>query len=161
MSPIRSLTHAIRSLTHDENGQALVEFALVLPVFLLLVFGMLDFGKAYNYWNDATHLTAAGARFAAVNRKPNPASTQSLQLQIRNQADTAELRNGGTSAVTTPAQVCVEFPNNTSAYGEPVRVRMTFTYKFIPFLGIVNKTIVSTTVMRLEAVPTTYTAGCA
>jgi len=151
----------IRSLIHDEKGQALVEFALVLPLLVLLVFGLLDFGKAYNYWNDATHLTAAGARFAAVNRKPNPASTQSLQLQIRNQADTAELRNGGTAAVPAPAQICVDFPNSVSTYGEPVRVRMTFTYKFIPFLNILNKTITSSTVMRLEAVPTTYSAGCA
>ena len=51
-----------------------MEFALVLPLLLLLVFGMLDFGKAYNYWNDATHLTAEGARYAAVNRKPDPAN---------------------------------------------------------------------------------------
>jgi Flp pilus assembly protein TadG len=154
----------IQSLTHHESGQALVEFALVLPLLFLLLFGMLDFGKAYNYWNDATHLTAEGARFAAVDRKPDPANTQSLQLQIRNQADTTELRSGGTSAIAAPAQVCVEFPNSTSTYGDPVLVRMTFTYNFIPFIGnkigFLSRTISSTTVMRLETLPTTYSAGC-
>jgi hypothetical protein len=149
---------------NNESGQALVEFALVLPLLLLLVFGMLDFGKAYNYWNDATHLTAEGARFATVNRKPDVASSDSLQLQIRNQADSGELRNGGTAAVAAPAQVCVEFPNGTPVYGDPVRVRMSFTYTFIPFIGnkvgFLSRTITSTSVMRLETLPTTYSAGC-
>lgn len=140
-----------------------MEFALVLPLLILLLFGMLDFGKAYNYWNDANHLTAEGARFAAVNRKPDPANPQSLQLQLRNQADTAELRDGTTSAVSSPAQVCIDFPNGTS-YGDPVRVRMTFTYNFIPVIGnrigFLSRTIEATSVMRLEALPTTYSAGC-
>jgi Flp pilus assembly protein TadG len=152
------------SSLHDESGQALVEFALVLPLLVLLLFGMLDFGKAYNYWNDATHLTAEGARFAAVNRKPDPASAQSLQLQLREQADTDELRNGGSAAVAAPAQVCIAFPNGTSAFGDPVRVSMTFTYTFIPLIGdaagFMTRTITSTSVMRLEALPTTYSAGC-
>jgi hypothetical protein len=152
----------IPSLISDETGQALVEFAVVLPLLLLLVFGMLDFGKAYNYWNDATHLTAEGARYATVNRKPDPANPQSLQVQIRNQADTAELRNG---TPATPTQVCVDFPNGTPIIGDPVRMRMTFTYTFLPFigaeLGVLSRTITSSTVMRLEALPTTYSAGCA
>jgi Flp pilus assembly protein TadG len=155
----------LTSITHDESGQALVEFALVLPLLLLLVLGMVDFGKAYNYWNDATHLTAEGARFAAVNRKPDPADPLSLQRQILNQADSVELRAGLTSpTVVAPAQVCVDFPNGTQAFGDPVRVSMTFTYHFLPFIGnkttILTKTITSSTVMRLEAVPSTYSAGC-
>ena len=94
---------------------------------------MLDFGKAFNYWNDTTHLTAEGARFAAVNRKPDPANPLSLQQpDPQDQADTAELRTGGTDSVAAPAQVCVDFPNGTSAVGDPVRVTMTFTYHWLP-----------------------------
>jgi Flp pilus assembly protein TadG len=152
------------SLTNDESGQALVEFALVLPVLVLILFGMLDFGKAYNYWNDATHLTAEGARYAAVDRKPVPGGSESLQLQIRNQADTTELRSGGTAAVAAPATVCISFPNGTSTFGDPVEVRMTFTYSFIPIIGnrvgFMTRTINSTSVMRLETPPTNYSAGC-
>lgn len=159
-------TNMSSSLIHDESGQALVEFALVLPLLVLLLFGMLDFGKAYNYWNDTTHLTAEAARYAVVNRKPDPANTQSLQEQIRDQADTAELRDGGSSSVTAPAQVCVEFPNGTAPVaGDPVLVRMAFTYTFIPLIGnkagFMSRTITSTSVMRLEAQPTAYSAGCA
>jgi len=154
-----------RSTLRSEDGQALVEFALVLPLLVLLLFGMLDFGKAFNYWNDATHLSAEGARFAVVDRKPDPASTASLQAQIRDQADTAELRGGGTSAVASPAQVCVDFPNGTANVGDPVRVRMNFTYAWLPLIGnriaIAQTTVSATSIMRLEAPPTTYSPGCA
>ena len=157
----------------NQEGQALVEFALVLPILMLTLLAMLHFGKAFNYWNDATHLTAEAARFAAVNRKPDPANTSSLQQQIRNQTDTAELRNG-TGPVTQAAQVCVDFPNGTSNAGDPVRVTMTFKYAWIPLIrnglgrpllqngiNVPDSTVTSTTVMRLEAAPTNYSAGCA
>jgi Flp pilus assembly protein TadG len=147
----------------DESGQALPEFALVLPVLVLILFSVIHFGKAFNYWNDATHLTAEAARFAAVNRKPDPANAASLQQQIKNQADTAELRNG-TGAVSAP-QVCVNFPNGTSNAGDPVRVTMSFTYSWIPLIGsrigTASSAITSSTVMRLETTPTNFSAGCA
>jgi Flp pilus assembly protein TadG len=155
----------LRSLAHQQDGQALVEFALVLPLLAIFLFGMLDFGKAYNYWNDATHLSAEAARYAAVNSAPDPGSAVSLQAQIQDQADTGELRDGATASVPSAATVCIDFPNGTSNPGDPVRVRMTFTYAWVPFIGkqlsSLSTTISSTSVMRLEAPPTTYSAGCA
>jgi Flp pilus assembly protein TadG len=153
------------SLTREQDGQALVEFVLVLPLILLLFLGMLDFGKAYNYWSDANQLSAEGARFAVVNRKPNPTDAASMQVQIRNSADTSELRSGGSTAVASPAQVCIDFPNGTSNVGDPVRVRVSFTYTFLPFIGnrlpALSKAVDTTSIMRLEATPTNYSAGCA
>jgi len=164
-----ALKHHIR----DEEGQALVEFALVLPVLALILFSVVHFGKAFNYWNDATHLTAEAARFAAVNRKPDLANAATLQQQIKNQVDSAELKNG-TGSVTQAAQVCVDFPNGTTNGGDPVRVTLTFKYAWIPLIrdgigkpllkngiGVPDTTVTSTTVMRLETPPTNYTAGCA
>jgi hypothetical protein len=153
------------SVTSNESGQALPEFALVLPLLLVLLFGMLDFGKAFNYWIDTTQITAEGARYAAVNRKPDPLNGLSLQQQLRGQGNTGELRNGGTDTVAAPAEVCVEFPNGTSNPGDPVRMRMTFTYHWLPFLGsnvgLTDTTITSTATMRLETTPSNYVAGCA
>ena len=152
---------SLRSLLARQDGQALAEFALVIPILALVLFGMIDLGRAFNYWNDTTHLTAEGARYAAVNRKPDPGSGVSLQAQIHNQADTAELRSGGTSSVASAAQVCIDFPNGTSNIGDPVRVTMSFTYSWLPLLPHVDSTIDSSTVMRIEAPPTNYAAGCA
>jgi Flp pilus assembly protein TadG len=163
----------IRSIPAGESGQALVEFALVLPILLLVLFAMLDFGKLFNYWQDATHISAEGARYAAVNRKPDPSDTASLQLQLLGQADTPELRSGdlanGTASASVPAgaQVCISFPNGTSNAGDPVRVTITFAYNWLSFLtsdigaGLpTSQTVTSSSTMRLEATPTTYSAGC-
>ncbi|HVD26830.1 MAG TPA: TadE family protein [Gaiellaceae bacterium] len=146
-----------------DRGVALVEFALILPVLALMLFGMLDFGKAFNYWIDETHLANEGARFAVVNK--NPASSGSLQQYIRDQVTSNELRNGGTSSVPGPVQVCIEFPNGTSNVGDPVRVTLTATYRWLGVLAarmsVTQTTISGASTMRLEARPTNYSAGCA
>ena len=50
-----------------ERGQSLVEFALVLPVFMLLVFGILDGGRAIVAYNDVAQSTRNVARVASVS----------------------------------------------------------------------------------------------
>ena len=50
----------------SERGTAVVEFALVGPILFLLVLGILDFGRALNYYNTLTQLAGQGARAAAV-----------------------------------------------------------------------------------------------
>ena len=128
---------------------------------MVILFAVIAFGKALNYWNDATHITAEGARYAAVNNKPYPANPASLQTQLQAQSDTTELRSGGTPDVPSGSQVCIDFPNGTAKRGDPVRVEMRFTFNWIPLLKIAPATVRSTAVMRLETTPTTYAAGCA
>lgn len=142
-----------------ESGVALVEFAFVAPLLFLLLFGMLEMGKAFNYWNDATHLANEGARWAVVNRVP---SGGSLQRYIQQQADTTELRNGGGGEVPSPAKVCIEFPTGSTEIGEPVKVSVSFNYKWLPILGLgaTTSTLAATSTMRLEQTPTAYGAGC-
>src|SRR5919199_6301171 len=60
----------VLSRCREDRGVALTEMALVLPLLLLLILGMIDFGKAINYWIDNTHLANAGARLAVVNGNP-------------------------------------------------------------------------------------------
>jgi len=142
---------------------AIVEFALVLPLLLIVLFGILDFGRAINYWIDETHLANEAARWAVVNRNPGPLG--SLQQSVQQQSDSAELRNGGTSAVPSPARVCISFPNGTANVGDPVQATVSTTYNWLPFLGqklgLAGTTITGTATMRLEALPSNYGAGCA
>lgn len=150
-----------RSPYGSEAGVSIVEFALVLPVLLVLLLGMLDFGKAFNYWLDSTHLANAGARWAVVDKNPGGGT---LQQYVQGQADTPELRSGGTSSVPAPLQVCISFPNGTANVGDPVHVSASLTYNWLPFLGsrlgITQTTISGTATMRLEAKPSVYGAGC-
>jgi Flp pilus assembly protein TadG len=136
----------------DQSGAALVEFALLLPILMLLLLGMLDLGKAFNYWIDETHLAHEGARFAAVGKNPGPGAT--LQESLKQRANTAELEGR--------LQVCVSYPNG-AIVGEPVEVSVTSTYPFLTFvankLGVAQKTITATSTMRLER-PATIAAAC-
>ena len=147
----------------------MVEFALVLPLLLLLVLAMTDFGKAFNYWIDETHLANEGARLAAVNGSPGncPSGSTATNLAhyIQCQAETTELRNGGTSWIAQPARVCITLPTNpatgtTGNVGDPVQVTVTATYSWLgfvaPSIGRTQSTITGTSTMRLEAKPTTY-----
>jgi hypothetical protein len=136
---------------------------------MIVLLGIIDFGKAFNYWNDATHIAAEGARYAAVNTKPYPGSPGSLQAQLLAQGDTNELRAGGTDSIATAPTVCVRFPdktdptvdNPTPRRGDPVEVKMTFQYSWLPLLDLDDTSITSTAIMRLETAPNGYAAGCA
>jgi Flp pilus assembly protein TadG len=142
-------------------GAVTVEFVLVLPIFLVLMLGTFDFGKAFTYWIDGTHLSHEGARYAAVGKNPGPGAT--LADSIKSRADTAELRNGSDS-VSTPLKVCVSFPAGTSRVGDPVEVDVEFTYSFLSYVNSVYPSITSRTVtnkstMRIER-PPTFAAHC-
>jgi Flp pilus assembly protein TadG len=155
----------------DERGAALVEFALVVPILLVLLMAMLDFGKAFNYWIDETQLASSGARWAVVNtgpgQCPDGTTATSLVAYIQCQADTKELRSGGTNSVANPAKVCISFPpvagHSAPLVGDPVRVTVSVSYRWLPIIGqrisTVATTIKGESTMRLEA-PPTYTASC-
>jgi hypothetical protein len=49
------------------TGQALVEFALVLPMFLLVLFGLIDVGRYVYTWNALNQAAREGARYGSVN----------------------------------------------------------------------------------------------
>jgi Flp pilus assembly protein TadG len=58
-----------------DRGQALVEFALVVPLFLLLVLGIVGFGQAYNNYENLTDAVRAAAREGAAQQSQALACT--------------------------------------------------------------------------------------
>lgn len=148
-----------------EGGVALVEFALVLPLLLILVFGFLQFGIAMNAKIDSTHLTAEGSRYITVNQNPGltdpDISPKTMQNYIRSRADTIALRSSGTT-------VCISYPTNPETgtagkVGDPVRVTLSHVYSIFPFItapSTVSLPVTSEATMRLEAEPTNIPAGC-
>jgi len=50
----------------NERGASAVEFALILPILVILIFGIFEFGIAYNNYIAITHAAREGARLAAV-----------------------------------------------------------------------------------------------
>ena len=141
-----------RGKIRDERGVAMAEFALIAPVLLLIVAGMLGFGRLLFYWVDANHLANEATRWAAVDR--NPYGT-SLQDYIANAA-TAEFKNG--------LRVCLDFPSGgTPQIGDPLRIRVQKPFTFVPIVGI-SLTVRASSTQRIERFengtsPTNYAAG--
>lgn len=140
-----------------DRGTALVEFALVAPVFMLLLVAMIDIGKGFNYWIDQTHLANMGARWAVVGQNPGSGS---LQEYVASLADTPELKSGGSSSLPAGVSVCVLYPGKsfaTAVVGDPVEVDVVSTYHWVPLVGGAvggpSLKLKSTATMRLEQPP--------
>jgi Flp pilus assembly protein TadG len=56
------------NIRRDQQGQAVVEFAIIVPLLALLLFAILQFGIVFNNYLTLTDAVRAGARKAAVSR---------------------------------------------------------------------------------------------
>lgn len=167
----RSPSKRFLTRLRDERGTSVTELALAMPVLLLLILGMVDFGKAINYWIDQTHLANEGARLAVVNNNPGGTS-QTLQQFLLSQTETAEQRGcqqappfRGTQRTAKCATVAICFYSaaggvtTTPTVGDTVEVLVRYDYDWLrgfPFPGNPQTTIAGKSAMRLEAVPTNY-----
>jgi Flp pilus assembly protein TadG len=137
----------------DESGQAMVEFALVLIPFLMLVVGVIQFGIGLNFWLDAQRIANQGARWAAVNcgqdatppTSPNPCDPN-LQTTLVNMATSTGLKRS--------TQVSICFPSGPTV-GNPVTVRLTAPFDFVPVIPIGSFTLKAEATMRIERPPRT------
>ncbi len=64
-----------RRLHKHEGAQGLVEFALMIPVFLILVFGIIDFGFGLKAYITVSQAVREGARYGSIGNPPGPAFT--------------------------------------------------------------------------------------
>jgi Flp pilus assembly pilin Flp len=75
----------LRRLMGDEEGAAVVEFALVMPILALIIFGIIDFGRAFYTVNNIISAVREGSRYGAI--LPAPMSTigqQEIRERVRN-----------------------------------------------------------------------------
>jgi Flp pilus assembly protein TadG len=152
----RTTRGLVRHVRQD-RGQALVEFAVVLPVLMLIIVGILTFGRYENYANQETQLASSGARWASVN--VNPSTSQTLQAYIQSQTS-GELLNGS-SDVSSPVEVFIYYPTGSSnTVGNSVRVCVTATVRLLPMLGSVSSaTIAEVATMRIEQAATNWSTS--
>ena len=128
-----------RTDIRNERGQTMVEFAMVLPILLVVVFSVIQFGILYNHYITLTDATRVGARKGAVSRTaPNP-----IALAV---AATRAAAPG-----LKPAKLGVTATATAWAPGADITVEATYPYD-IDVLGIVvaSGTLRSKTVERVE-----------
>jgi Flp pilus assembly protein TadG len=117
----------------------MVEFALVVPILCVILFGVFQFGALYNDYVTLTDATRVGARKGAVSRHDaNPAG-----------AAATAARNSAPGL--TPAKLTVNVTATGWQHGDSVTVEALYPYK-INLLGVVVKTgtLKSKTTERVE-----------
>jgi Flp pilus assembly protein TadG len=109
----------------------MVELALLLPVLVLLVFGLVEFGRAYNAKVTVTHAAREGVREYAINGDAGAAATVA--------------RNAATSL--DPGLISVSTTGCTPGDPTELTVQYPFTYD-IPLFGNATINLTGTGVMR-------------
>jgi Flp pilus assembly protein TadG len=148
-----------------EGGQSLVEFALVFPLFMLLIFGIFDAGRLIYTYNTVSNAARDGARVAIVNQ-----STSGTDTCDTTSATAWSVGCALQSAIglgLQPADVVVQYrdPTDTGPCAAPLigciaSVEVTGTYRALtPVIGqiIGDVALTSTTKMAIERVCTNPT----
>ena len=98
----------------SEGGAAAVEFALVIPAFLLIICGICDFGNLYFQMDIVNEAARQGARLAAVNQETSQQISTALQSSYGNQLTVSESpaspTSGSNVTVTVTSTVTIMTP---------------------------------------------------
>lgn len=146
-----SLTHALRRLRRSERGAEFVEFALALPLLLLVVLGIMDFGLMFQQYLVITNAAREAARVAVL-----PTYTAADAQQRAQDYITASLITGGnTASVSSPSYGSQVVGSN--CYGT-VSITVTYPHNFMFLSGIGTyfgasfgtKNLTATATMRTE-----------
>ena len=108
-----------RRFRQTDAGQTLVEFAMVLPLMLILMFGIVDFGRAFYVWLTVTNAAREGARVAAT-QQPSTAVTTRIS---------DAMGPLGTSQLTTT------LGNVQGPRGQATTVDLVYNFNFVTPIG--------------------------
>ena len=101
----------------------MAEFALIVPIFLVLVFAIVDFGMGFHAWITVTNSAREGARLGAVG-----GSGAGIEQRVRDTADTLD-----------QDKMTVTVTNAQGTPGSSVVVQVEYDYDMItPLTGLVS-----------------------
>lgn len=125
--PVRRLLHRFRQ---TEAGQSLVEFTMILPIFLVLMFGLVDFGRAFYTWLLVTNAAREGARVAAVQ-----ADNSSIDGRIYD----SFCSSYPSECSLEPTKLTISKTNVQGVRGSAVTIDLAYNFEFVTPLGSILK----------------------
>jgi Flp pilus assembly protein TadG len=135
-----------RLAARSAKGQSLVEFALVFPVFILLLIGLFDFGRAVFAFNTISNASRESVRIAIVNQTEADVEAEAFKQAV--------------SLGLAPADVTISYgdPSGTGTCSSPFvgcRAAVTVQYTFVAATPVIGQiigpfTMSSTTEMPVE-----------
>ncbi len=134
----------IRKMWRGQQGVAAVEYVLVLPLFLILIFGVIDFGLAMYAKGLITNASQEGARFGAIYRLDS-VTVGDIQTHVQNYLQGAGF----------PDPVTITVTGAGGPSGSPLSVRVDYAYRLLTLPDLVagltgDLGLSAETVRRLE-----------
>jgi Flp pilus assembly protein TadG len=131
---------------NDERGAAAVEFALVLPLLVLLLFGIIEFSRVWNLKQTLTDAAREGTRIAVISER-----MELTQTQLEDSVRRTVMRIAALAALD-PAQLDI-VPTVGGSPGTTAQVALTYPYDPLFgawFPGLQSLQLSTTFVMRNE-----------
>lgn len=133
----------IRKWKISEQGQALVELAMVLPILLLLLFGIIEYGRIMSAGLVVTHSARDAARFGSVG-----ATDSEIIDRIRTKTAAALYDT------SNPAKLSINIVRTMDSGGDDIRVDVSYPVTlYMPIISSIAGnpfTVKGSSVMRLE-----------
>lgn len=104
------------------SGQAIVEFAMIAPILLLMVFGLIDFARAWSAHHVIADAAREGARIAVVD---NAQGVNDARSAIQNRMQTA-----GLNANEPVTRITFDPADGNTGRGEPLTVDIEHDFDF-------------------------------
>lgn len=132
-----------------QEGVAALEFALVLPLLLVLVFGIIEFSVLFYDKAMITNASREGARAGIVYSYPDPIPDGEIISVVNNYCHDYLINFGGVSTVTTTIS------ETSESFGSALTVSVSYRYDFFVLPNFISGLVgpiylVAETVMRKE-----------
>lgn len=129
----------MRPHLRDERGAGAVEFALIVPLLLVLVLGIAEFGHAFSVQGTLSAAAREGARVMALQNDPAAA-----RAAVRNASPTLDPAVGNAQITVTPQTGCPA----ASTTAQNVRVTVAYPMPFLTGFFGAGIDLTGTGVMR-------------
>lgn len=142
------LNHHPHCERRPHSGQTLVEFALILPIFVLVLVGLFDFGRAIYAYNTIANAAREAARVAIVDQTESVIEAEAIKQ--------------GVSLGLTPAQVDVIYRNRDLSGGVPCNsapiqngciAEITIAYPYVAATPVIGNLVGTLTLSSTARMP--------
>jgi len=150
----------------DRRGQGLVEFALVFPIIILILFAIFDLGRGVYAYNTIANAARVGARVAVVNQIPTTPGgdcNQSRPIENPGIPHWSVKTCAADSAISLGVQasdVTVQYvppPSTTLTCSPALKVgciaRVTVTYTYTPSTPVIGSLVGAITMSSTSEIP--------
>lgn len=135
--------------SNPKRGQELVEYAIILPLFLIMVLGILDLGRAVYYYAAMNNVVREGARYGSIHLEDSGVENTICGLVVA--------RAIGVDISCDDVTTTFDFNQGT--------VTVTVEFPFVPIsqiitgiFGINQIDLATSSIMQLEYIPLAYPA---